>query len=72
MILDNGWRLKMPRNRPGRPKTNDSIDRYSFTMGAELMTRFDAIREKKEAELGIQLSRTQILAMLVKKEEEEQ
>lgn len=62
----------MPRNRPGRPKTSDSNDRYGFTMGEKLMTRFDAIREKKEAELGIQLSRAQILAMLVKKEEEEQ
>ena len=72
MTLDNGWRLKMPRNRPGRPRTNDGNDRYGFTMGEKLMTRFDAIREKKEAELGIQLSRTQILAMLVKKEEEEQ
>ena len=59
----------MPRNRPGRPRTNDGNDRYGFTMGEKLMTRFDAIREKKEAELGIQLSRAQILAMLVKKEE---
>lgn len=59
----------MPRNRPGRPRTNDSSDRYGVTMGEELMTRFDALREKKEAELGIQLSRAQILAMLVKKEE---
>tara|TARA_R100000322_G_scaffold140698_1_gene96417 strand:- start:496 stop:705 length:210 start_codon:yes stop_codon:yes gene_type:complete len=59
----------MPRNRPGRPRTNDDVHYYGFTVGAELIARFDALREKKEAELGIQLSRTQMLAMLVKKEE---
>lgn len=72
MILNNGWRLKMARRRPGRPrttKTDDGIRYYGFTVGAELIARFDALRNKKETELGIQLSRTQMLAMLVNKEE---
>ena len=75
-ILDNGWGLKMTRPvgrpRKGRPRTtNTAVEKLGFTMGADLMARFDALKDKKGKELGIQLSRAQILAMLVKKEEEE-
>ena len=86
MTLDNGWGLKMTRPvgrprkprpvgrpRKGRPRTtNPAVQKLGFTMGKDLMDRFDALRYKKGKELGILLSRSQMLAMILKKEEEEQ
>ena len=58
---------------PGRPRTtNTKAEKLGFTMGADLMARFDALKDKKGKELGIQLSRTQMMAMILKKEEERQ
>ena len=86
MTLDNGWRLKMARpvgrprkprpvGRPrkgGQPRTNNNPEKLGFTMGADLMARFDALKDKKGKEHGIHLSRTQMMGMLLKKEEERQ
>ena len=60
------------RPRTGRPRKNDNPEKLGFTMGKDLMDRFDALRDKKGKELGIHLSRTQMLGMLLKKEEERQ
>ena len=60
------------RPRTGRPRKNDNPEKLGFTMGKDLMDRFDALRDKKGKELGIQLSRSQMIAMILKKEEEEQ
>lgn len=57
---------------PGRPRTNNNPEKLGFTMGKELMARFDALRDKKGEELGIHLSRSQMMAMILKKEEAEQ
>jgi hypothetical protein len=55
--------------RPGRPRHEVSEnDRFHIAMNEDLRAKFDAVRNEKEKELGIQLSRTQVLSMILNKE----
>jgi hypothetical protein len=52
---------------PGRPRTNNNSEKLGFTLGRELMARFDALRDKKGKKLGIQLSPSPLMALILRK-----